>query len=175
MKNVKELEEMLKIFENPESDFDFAVFETVKCPFQITAIEYFTFAEEDLRANSTRAIVNAISNAKRSLDCRVEEVLYAFGLRKIAKKKRWNIPKKLDVISELGTVSPRILNKLNSLRNLLEHEFHKPNREQAEDFVDVVSLFNQSTRTYLFRVRNNGDIAIGLPPISQTPLYFKLK
>lgn len=157
---VKELEGMLNIFEDPESDFAFAGFDTVKCPFPINAIEYFTYSEEDLKENSTRAIVNALSNAKRSFDCRVEEVLYAFGLKIIAKNKKWNIPKKLEVISELGIVTPRILKKLNSLRNLIEHEFHKPSREQTEDFVDVVSLFNESTKIYLFSVRNNGDITI---------------
>jgi hypothetical protein len=47
---------------------------------------------------------------------------------------------------------------LNRTRNLIEHEFHSPTREQVEDFVDVVALFNESTKVYLNHLPNDAEI-----------------
>ena len=175
MPSNQELEKMLEVIEDPNSGFDGASIETVSSPFPIRATEYLEYAEEDLKENSTRAIVNALSNSKRSLDCRTEEILYAYGLRSIAKKSRWNVPKKLEVLSEIGIVAPRILKKLNIQRNIIEHEFHKPNREKVEDFVDVVSLFSESTKCHLFGVQNDGAILLNPEIIDDSKYFFNFK
>ena len=51
-------------------------------------------------------------------------------------------------MNELGLVAPRVLKKINKQRNLLEHQFVKPNRESVEDFIDIVMLFIASTERY---------------------------
>ncbi|WP_315983253.1 hypothetical protein [Aliamphritea spongicola] len=38
-------------------------------------------------------------------------------------------------------VAPRVLKRLNKLRNSLEHDFVSPSRDEVEDFIDVASLF----------------------------------
>jgi hypothetical protein len=63
------------------------------------------------------------------------------GFLPIARKQRWNIPKKLDFISQSGLLAPRILRKITGLRNRLEHEFAPPSKHQVEDALDVAMLF----------------------------------
>lgn len=152
------IEEILAVLESEDTRFDSNNFETVPIPFPISSQEYLSFAKEDLKDSPPRGPVNALSNAKRALDARIDSVLIAFGLLKAAKAKQWNVPKKLSQIEKLGVVTPHVLTKLNSTRNLIEHEFHKPTLEQVEDFVDVVSLFHEATRIYLHSVPNDAQI-----------------
>lgn len=152
------VDEILQVLESESAYFDSNSQETVQVSFPIKPEEYLRFAETDVKESSTRGLVNALSNAKRSLDARIDSVLIAFGLFRIARERRWAVPKKLEKLSTLGVLTPRVLTKLNRVRNLIEHEFHCPTREQVEDFIDVVALFNESTRLYLFKVPNDGQI-----------------
>lgn len=88
----------------------------------------------------------------------MDSVLIAFCLLKTARARRWSVPKKLEQISQLGVITPRVLTKLNRIRNLIEHEFHKPSKEKVADFVDVVALFHEATRIYLHNVPNDAEI-----------------
>jgi hypothetical protein len=152
------IDEMLKVIESTSSYFDSNSYDSVEVPFPISSAEYLKFAEEDLKEDSERGRVNALSNAKRSLDARIESILIGFGFHKTAKAENWRMPKKLAFLSDLGILTPRVLTKLNRTRNLIEHEFHCPTREQVEDFVDVVALFNESTKVYLTHLPNDADI-----------------
>jgi hypothetical protein len=152
------IEEILNVLESENAVFDSNSYSSVPIPFPVSPREYLAFAEADLKDPPPRGAVNALSNAKRSLDARVDSVLIAFCLLKTAKAKRWSVPIKLEQISHLGVIAPRVLTKLNRTRNLIEHEFHKPSPEQVEDFVDIVALFHEATRIYLHSVPNDAEI-----------------
>lgn len=107
----------------------------------VTPPEYLKFAETDLSVGGRHGYVNALSNAKRAIDCQVTNILQGFGLS-IPNQ----FPAKLEKISALGLVAPRIVKKIVRLRNLLEHEFHNPNMSEVEDAVDIATLFIQATR-----------------------------
>jgi len=73
--------------------------------------DFLKFAEEDLKGSSDRCLVNALSNVKRGIDCRVEALLFIFGLSKISQTERWGFPRKLESLVEIGLLAPKILNK----------------------------------------------------------------
>lgn len=104
--------------------------------FEIEADEFMKFAEADLQQETTQGLVNALSNAKRAIDCQVDTVLGCFGLL-----ARHSFPQKINILNELGIVTPRIIKKVVKARNFLEHEYINPEREQVEDAVDVATLF----------------------------------
>lgn len=104
--------------------------------FDIQASEFMKYAEMDLEQGTAQGLVNALSNAKRAVDCQVDSILGCFGLL-----SRRNFPEKIKILNHLGIVTPRIVNKVVKARNYLEHEFIKPEREQVEDAVDVANLF----------------------------------
>ncbi len=127
---------------------------SIESPFEVKPHEYISFAEKDLELNDTRGRISALSNTKRALDCQIDSLIYAFGLHNLPKKKLRNIPCKFELIKDLGIIAPRILSKINSFRNLVEHEFVRPSQEQVEDFYDIVHLFLLSTEKYILNFPN---------------------
>jgi hypothetical protein len=104
--------------------------------------EYLRFAEHDLKDGQThRHLINAVSNAKRALHMEVETLSNAYGVN-VAIRKYGSFPQRLSFLSSAGFFAkPRLLSKLNKLRNVVEHEYHIPKIEDAENFVDIVDLF----------------------------------
>ncbi|MFK5915575.1 MAG: hypothetical protein QM484_14505 [Woeseiaceae bacterium] len=106
----------------------------------ITPKEYLEYADKDLLQGGNHGYVNALSNAKRAIDCQITNLLFVLGL-----PKSGNIHKKIEKIENIGILAPRILKKVNKIRNLLEHEFQKPTADEAEDAVDIATLFIGAT------------------------------
>jgi hypothetical protein len=129
---------------------------------------YLTFAQEDLsEINSQRTRVNALSNAKRALHFQVDLLSEFLGIEHARLGKRLSFPQKLEFCVNCGVVGPRILSKLNRLRNAVEHEYYLPTKEEAEDFVDVVELFLGATNQF---VRSFPD-SLELESPEETQLY----
>lgn len=143
------INDIIDYLNHPEFQVDGTDFLEYEIPFEIKPKDFLDFAEQDLNSNSSHRFVNALSNAKRALDCQVVCLLDVFGLLNLADKKRWGFPSKIDALKKIGILAPRILTKINTTRNLLEHEFANPNSEQVNDFIDVVALFLESTKIYL--------------------------
>ncbi|MBW4484756.1 MAG: hypothetical protein KME14_19645 [Tildeniella torsiva UHER 1998/13D] len=48
-----------------------------------------------------------------------------------------------------GVIGPRIIGKINRLRNAVEHDYYLPTPDESQDFVDVVELFLHGTDSYI--------------------------
>jgi hypothetical protein len=123
---------------------------SIETPFDIKPEEFLAFAEVDLKIDDNHHLINCLSNIKRAIECQIDSLLIGFGLFEKAKNQNWNFPKKIQILNEIGIVSPRILNKINKLRNLLEHEYSIPQREKVEDALDVAILFIKYTNKFLY-------------------------
>lgn len=131
-------------------------FETIKTNFDISPSKFLKFAEDDLTANYDHCLVNSLSNTKRAIDCQLDSLLIALGLSERA--KRWRFPQKIDYLNSIGIISPRILNKINKKRNLLEHEYKNPNKEEVEDALDIALLFVNYTNKYILQATTEYDL-----------------
>jgi hypothetical protein len=120
----------------------------VDTKFDTMPSEYLRFAEADLQTDLEHRFINALSNAKRALDCQADRLLKMLGYYKESQDKFWGFPKKILLFQKVDIIAPRVLNKINKTRNLMEHQYIKPNSEQVEDFIDIVSLFIASTDQY---------------------------
>lgn len=69
-----------------------------------------------------------------------------------------NFPTKLDKLNQLGIIAPRILKKINHIRNLLEHQYKIPKKEEVEDAIDVAMLFIEYTNKFIYRFVNSIDV-----------------
>ncbi|MFH6600771.1 hypothetical protein ACEVAQ_18880 [Ectopseudomonas khazarica] len=122
-----------------------------------SAHDYLDFAQQDLHdGNTSRHLINALSNAKRSLHMRLEDLCLGFGARDLKKLGRY--PSLIDFIRKCGFVAPRILDKINKARNSVEHEFKIPTHEETENFVDIVELFLSATDRWRYRQPCDVDI-----------------
>lgn len=121
----------------------------------LSASNLLDFAIADLKdgdvaaSASPRHLVNALSNAKKALHLRLEDVCLGFGCGSLKSVK--SFPKLIAYARNCGVVAPRVLERLNSRRNMVEHEFDVPKKEDVENFVDVVQLFLAATGRWEFR------------------------
>ena len=120
---------------------DADVTQPLEFPFDITAKEFVSFANRDLDEDGKHGLVNALSNAKRAIDCQIDAVTSVLGI-----KKQRSFPKKADNFVKLGLLAPRVIKRINQQRNYLEHEYKIPNAERVEDAVDTATLFVELTQ-----------------------------
>ncbi len=111
---------------------------TFDCEFDISPEEFICFAKTDIVQGDKRGLVDAMSNAKRAIECQTDTTLDSLAGVEL---KRRNLPHKLQLLKEMGVVAPGILTRVNSLRNLLEHEYKLPERAEVEEAVDIAELF----------------------------------
>lgn len=145
--SIESLKKFIGNFEDVR--FDTWDSEDVEAPFQMTPKQFLEFAEYDLNNEYSHHLVNSLSNIKRAIDCQLDSLLFVFGLFKKSKKGRWNFPKKIDCLNKIGIISPRILERINQKRNLLEHEYKIPKKGQVVDALDVAILFKAYTEKFL--------------------------
>lgn len=115
----------------------------VKKIFDTNAWEFLSYCRQDLNDESERGRTNALSNAKRAIECRADEILKLLNLKHIASKQRWGLPYKLQVLKVFGITAPEVLTGyITSRRNILEHEYVKPKTTQEIQYIaDITELF----------------------------------
>ncbi|WP_212281636.1 hypothetical protein [Acinetobacter nosocomialis] len=122
--------------------------------FDLKPEDYLYFAKSDLMKKDKRGLINALSNAKRAIDCLIENILKNFNIniKKLPKvaldfceevldDESKNIkPLSFRLFCALG-LSPIILVKeVRSLRNKVEHEFNNPQKEDVLRACEVAEL-----------------------------------
>ncbi|EPF1751734.1 hypothetical protein ACSQUR_003219 [Vibrio alginolyticus] len=137
------------LFENLKDDhFNEYTWGWIYQLYDISANQYLDFAILDLKdGQSERNLINAISNAKKALHIRMEEIAKGFGYQSKSNK----FPSMFGYLESCGFVTPRTLERINSLRNRVEHDYISPKLEDVETYIDVVSLFLESTRKWMER------------------------
>jgi hypothetical protein len=65
--------------------------------------DFLNFAVEDSEALEVeRNRVNCLGSSKRAIDSQIDRLVQRLGFLTLARKERWNIPKKIEFISEFG-------------------------------------------------------------------------
>ncbi len=114
-------------------------------PSGVTPDDYLAFSRADLSdVDTPRSRINAFGNSKRALHFQLFTILQALGFNAILKKACY--PKQIALAQACGILTPRIVTKLNILRNAVEHDYYVPTRVEAEDAADLVELFLHATR-----------------------------
>lgn len=106
----------------------------------VTPKEYLEFADKDLLLANTHGLVNAMSNAKRAINCQITSLLAVLKLPNTG-----DIQSKFQRFEEIGILAPRVSKKVNKLERHLENQFCKPTTEEAEDAIDIATLFVEAT------------------------------
>ncbi|WP_421556447.1 hypothetical protein [Pseudomonas kitaguniensis] len=109
-----------------------------------SAEDYLSFARKDLAdGTSPRYLINALSNAKRALHMRMEDVCLGFGA--VSLKNLKNFHALSNYLKNCGLPSLAVLEKLNKARNDIEHDFSIPEQDMVETYIDVAHLFLSAT------------------------------
>ena len=132
----------------PNSGEDLNIKSSFDSSNELNPEDFLDFAENDLNNENINGYVNALSNAKRAIDCRIDQLLIIFGIN----QKKMYFPQKLEYLKDIGLIAPKIIEKVNRNRNYLEHNYKCPNEEKASDAVDIASLFIEAINNKLSTV-----------------------
>ena len=84
--------------------------------------------------------VNALSNAKRAINCQITSLLTVLGM-----KNTGDLQTKFQRFEDIGILAPRVSKKINKLESLLENKFCKPSIDEVEVAIDIATLFVEAT------------------------------
>lgn len=145
--------------------------------FSVTPEDFITFAKADFFKADQRGLVNALSNAKRAIDCEVDSFINSIGLHSdnlaselgpngIASfsfsRQLTDGPLKFKFLQAIGVATPGIINKMRKMRNLLEHEYKIPKRKDVGDAIDIAELFVHGCAARTKNVTTNFSIGSGV-------------
>lgn len=138
---------------------------------------YLGFAKRDLEeAKTDRNFVNCVSNAKRAIHYQVDTLSKAFSFELSQYSKTNNFPSKYEFLKKCGVIAPRLMSRLNRLRNSIEHDYYIPSLEEAEEYVEIAELYLAATNqiSINFPSYTSGDLmdddedydsSLGLPSL----------
>lgn len=130
---------------------------TYHCRENPSSEDYLAFARQDLADGTTpRHLINALSNAKRALHLRMEDVCLGFGAISLTKLR--NFHSLSGYLKKCGLPSLAVLEKLNKARNDIEHDYAIPEQEMVEIYIDVAHLFLSATDRWSRRHPYDMDI-----------------
>ncbi|MBR8535425.1 hypothetical protein KDU71_07620 [Carboxylicivirga sediminis] len=125
----------------------------------IRPIDFLKFAKEDLRAENDRGIINALSNAKRAIDCQIDIILDDIGINYTeiqdsvtpfinCFEDKNDLSYKLKIVQGLNLAPGFVIGKYRTLRNKLEHLYEIPTIEEVKEAIDIAELFVRSITGY---------------------------
>lgn len=124
----------------------------------ISPEEFLDFAENAIASESKEGMINAISNLKRALDCEMDMFFESINLKSIFDKKNLKFEKKTQFLAEIGLFPIRTINKLNSMRNKMEHEYKTPEISDLHAYYELVWSVVKIINLYLELLYVNSEI-----------------
>ena len=114
--------------------------------FELYALDYLEFAEKRLDniekyKDDFDELINCVAHLKRAVDCQLDTFFHSCGLQKTIQERNLKFEKKLDFLKGIGVFSSRSLNRMNILRNKMEHHYEVPKISDIELYYDLVSAF----------------------------------
>lgn len=106
--------------------------------YEISPKEFLEFADIDLRDTTVKGKVGAVSNLKRALDCQLDMFFKAVNIKSIFDSKNLKFSKKIQFLSDIGMLLTNAMNKLNTIRNRMEHNYLVPTIEDLEVYYEMV-------------------------------------
>lgn len=127
--------------------------------FEITPYDFLKFAKKDILNNDKRARINAITNAKRAIDCQTDTILSILNLEfskplpaaatsfieLVNHKENANEKSTFKLIAALGLAPINLISKVRKLRHKLEHYYESPSQDEAREAIELAEFYLNAT------------------------------
>lgn len=130
--------------------------------YDISSEEFLDFAENAMASGTKEGIVNAISNLKRAIDCEMDMFFECINIKRIFDKKNLKFEKKTQFLASIGLFPIQTINKLNMMRNKLEHEYKTPEIFDLHTYYELVWSVVKILDLYLELLYVNSEIYLQL-------------
>lgn len=126
--------------------------------YDISPEEFLDFAGSAMKAGTKEGIVNAVSNLKRALDCEMDMFFESINMKRILDKNNLGFEKKTRFLADIGMFPIQSINKLNWMRNKMEHEYKTPEIADLNAYYEIVWSAVKIIDLYLELLYINGAI-----------------
>jgi hypothetical protein len=128
-------------------------------PFDLTPKDYLNFAKQDFKVDDTKGLINALTHAKRAIDCQLDSTIWQLKLdvenenlrdfcARFAVEER-GLHFKLQLIGAFSLAPVFTIAGIRSLRNDIEHEYNKPKKKDVLGAIELAELFISSVDSKL--------------------------
>ena len=145
-----------------ESDIDWTNVVVVSClgswlqgdqGFDLSSKDFLRFAKTDQKTSCARGYINALTNAKRAIDCQTDQFIRAIGLdynaafpKSVSEYLKTmgcskSAARNFQVVESLGVDPIGLISKYRTLRNKLEHYYEEPDAKDVSDAVEFAELY----------------------------------
>lgn len=137
MKNIQDIIDWLVKSEDIQIDGASSI--DIKYPlYEITPKDFLKYAEEDLSLESEKGKIGVISNLKRALDCQLDIFFETINIKRIFDKNNLKFERKTQFLADIGILPNKAINKLNKIRNKMEHDYVIPELEDLDVYFELV-------------------------------------
>lgn len=126
--------------------------------YDISSEEFLEFAESAIANGTKEGLINAVSNLKRALDCEMDMFFESINLKRIFSKNNLKFEKKTQFLASIGLFPIQSVNKLNLMRNKMEHEYKTPEISDLYTYYELVWSVVKIIDLYLELLYINGEI-----------------
>ncbi len=138
--------------------------EMLEYEFQITPKTFLNFSKQDFKTKDQRGNTNALTNAKRAIDCQTDKILRCFGFpidkpfppatNKYIQAinpdlSKTDIQYKLKLLQVLDLAPASIIANTRTIRNKLEHYYESFSDNDVENAIQLADLFINATDSKL--------------------------
>ena len=162
---------LLEVLKTLKLDFTSAIIELdngleTDKPFELSPRDFLRFAKSDLKQNDLKGNINALTNAKRAIDCQIDSALTTFGIDcknipetsneiiQFTEFTNEDLAYKLKIIRALDFAPSGLISRTRTLRNKLEHNFQVPHRDEVKDAIELAEFFLLSLDSHLNLIEN---------------------
>ena len=176
MENITEVKDIVQIIlRTDEIERDGINGSNISIPiYDISSEEFLGFAENAIASETKEGMVNTISNLKRALDCEMDMFFESINVKRIFDKKNLKFEKKSQFLADIGLFPIQTINKLNFMRNKLEHEYKTPEIYDLHTYYELVWSVVKILDLYLELLFTNGEINLELH-VEKNVYYFTMK
>lgn len=164
MESIMEVKDVIQfILQADEIERDASIGSDIIIPiYDISSEEFLDFAENAIASGTKEGIVNAISNLKRALDCEMDMFFECINIKRIFDKNNLKFEKKTQFLASIGLFPIRTINKLNMMRNKLEHEYKTPEIVDLHTYYELIWSVVKIVNLHLELLYTNGEIDLTL-------------
>lgn len=175
MENIVEVRDIVElILQTVEIERDAAFGSNIIIPvYEISPEDFLNFAEKEIADETKEGIINAVSNLKRALDCEMDIFFESINIKRVFDNKNLKFEKKTQFLANIGLFPIQTINKLNLVRNKLEHDYKIPAISDLRSYYELVLSVVKIINLYLELFFLHGEIALVFN-IQKNKYYFTI-
>ncbi|MCB2297051.1 hypothetical protein [Clostridium tagluense] len=132
--------------------------------FEVKPEEFLEYAKDDIKLKEQKGLIDAMSNAKRAIECQIDSIISILGYdykifdsrNSYLETKKFikeyfkeevvdGLTDRIKLLQVLNIAPTFLISKIRNLRNKVEHEYIMPTYQEVKESIEIAELFINSS------------------------------